>query len=211
MIDDIPKNSDLLILVPLFAAMALGFMYWYRRQVAPQQQALRALAEAEGWTGILPPSLATSGGVHGSWNGRRASLEYGLQRNAPPMIVARVEGRGPRLAITPREPGADDILSKPVVVTGPPLVELPAVPDLWIRCDDADTARALLLDSNAAGAIRRSLAEGVSEINADGTTITIVRRLPRGPKDDSAIVEAARQTWRTAVAIAAHYGHQPAR
>lgn len=211
MIDDIPQNSDLFILIPLLAAMAFGFMYWYRRQVAPQQQALRTLAESEGWTAIQSPSLATSGGVHGTWNGRGASLEYGLQRNAPPVIVVRLEARGPRLAITSRAAGADDVLTRPIVVAGPPLVELPAVPDLWIRCDDVDFARALLLDSNAAASIRRSLSEGVSEIDADGTMITLMRRLPRGPQDDTAIVEAARQTWRTAVAISAHYAAQPPR
>ena len=189
--------------------MFAAIVYAIRKQHAPVRDALRKLAESEGWTAITTTFLG--GGVRGRSGERLTMMEYsaiGGRRGSGIVgtVAVKIVAAGPRLAISRRDADGD-ALTRPIVVTGPPLVDLPAINDLWVRCDDVAFARQLVYDSTIAAAIRSVFDAGVSEIAADGRVLTLQRplRSPDLPLDPAKITGMLRATWRAAATIAAPF------
>ena len=215
----IPDTSGLLYLIPLSGLFTALVIWRVRAQAAPVGDALRAMVLAEGWSDVSRPSLL-GGTVHGRWQGRGASVEYGPptkpRAGATPSggsVIAVVEARGPRLVLTPRDEDSADVWTRPIVLTGPPTLDLSHLPiarRAWIRCDDAAFAERVVSDPNTAAWIEAMLNDRATEIVGDGKTVRVMRSVPRDLWGViPAIVERARETCRGTAAVAAHY--QPPR
>ncbi|HUR82744.1 MAG TPA: hypothetical protein VM733_18435 [Thermoanaerobaculia bacterium] len=205
-------------LIPLFAVITALVVWRVRADAAPIADALSVMVRAEGWSELSQSSML-GGTVRGKWKGRAASVEYGppAKRGIPGpssggTVTAIVEAHGPRLILSLRGRGSSSVLTRPIVVAGPPIVDLPHLPiaqRVWVRCDEASFAERILRETNAIRLITLMLNDG-AEIIGDGKTVRIMRLLPRNLwRVMPAITERARETCRAATAVAAHY--QPPR
>lgn len=207
--------TSLVIGIAGIAFILGGGLYVLRLRLTPFREALQSVARSLGWTGIRP--LRLGGGVQGAWEGRRSMLEYG-----PPMrqtdsthttracLIVRVAAPGPRFTVTPRDPN-DDIWTKPIVLTGPRLLDLshlPAASAFWVRCDDPALAERIFRDEAATAALHAAIASG--QISTDGHALLMQRPLPAGQQlDVDATTVIAREMASQARVIVAYWPYPP--
>ena len=199
-------NTSPLTLLAILTGFAVVVFFVLRHNGRRMGATLKPLAESLGWSDVKPNFL---GETSGRWEGRETSLAYaggGRRSRSHPCVAMLMSARGPRLVVTQREPDRD-VWNKPIVVDGPPLVDLshlPASRQLWVRCDDDQLAARLLHDPALVEAMSRVLATG-GIVAADGQYLHVSRFIQPGEGGDVQFSAIVREVWQTLAMMARHF------
>lgn len=188
----------------LLLVLTVGVTVFALRSQHRAWEALRRLAAGFGWEGLRQPFLAVTPVVTGTWNGRAVSLRYRPPtKNSPPHISLEMALQLPgrfELRGQPQHPG---FWNRPIVLFGPPAVDLfdPAdAAEFRAWADDRSALdrlfalpgiRPLLTENLRAGRGSLRLKNGVLRVRRP-TRIFTPFRLGSNPDEVCAI---AREEW----------------
>ena len=199
-----------LTLLAILTGFAVVVFFTLRHKGRSLGAALKPLAESLGWSDVKPSFL---GETSGRWEGRETSLAYasggrriGGGSHSRPFVAMSMSARGPRLIVTQRDT-TRDVWNKPIVVNGPPLVDLfhlSASRHMWVRCDDGQLAARLLQDPAVIEAVGRVLAKG-GTVSADGQYLHVNRFIEHGEGGDVQFNAIVRELWQTVAMMARHF------
>ncbi len=109
----------------LALALALGLMVLALRSQHRVRDALRQLAAGFGWEDLRKPFFAVTLLVTGAWKGRPVALRYRPpSKNSPPYVSAEIALSVPGRFELRGLPQGGAFWNRPVVLFGPPAVEL---------------------------------------------------------------------------------------
>ncbi len=118
-----PFVRDAAVLLAL--ALALGFMVLALRSQHRVREALRELAAGFGWEDLRKPFFAVTLLVTGTWNGRAVALRYRPpSKNSPPYVSAEITLSLPGRFELRGRPQYPAFWNTPIVLLGPPAVDL---------------------------------------------------------------------------------------
>ena len=164
-------------LVIIVALMTLAF----RRSSAFHQRLLQ-LAGSFGWEGAR--RVWWSGAIRGRWRGLEVEIRHmGRYKGIPERLQLTAQSGSPARVIIKRRTGG--ILSKPLTMFGPPLVEpmnFAARDEYWIRSDQPMFIETLLSRAPVTEALESNLIAAFDFIDIESTGLRIMRAV-----DDSAV------------------------
>jgi hypothetical protein len=153
----------------------------FRRSSAFHQRLLQ-LAGSFGWEGAR--RVWWSGAIRGRWRGLEVEIRHmGRYKGIPERLQLTVQSGSPARVILKRRTGG--ILSKPLTMFGPPLVEpmnFAARDEYWIRSDQPMFVETLLSRAPVAEALEPNLIAGFDFVDIESTRLRIMRAV-----DDRAV------------------------
>lgn len=109
----------------LLLAVALGLMVFALRFQHRVREALRQLAVGFGWQDLRKPFFAVTLSVTGTWKGRPVALRYRPpSKNSPPYVLTAVSLALPGRFELRGQPQHDAFWNRPIVLFGPPAIDL---------------------------------------------------------------------------------------
>lgn len=137
------------------------------------RERLEMLAREMGWSEVRSSAFFVVA-VRGMWNGYNVRIRrLARQKYTPERIAANIRVQAPaRIIVTRRQRGI--FAGRPMLLFGPPLVELPLYSQFWIRADEITLAERLM-KSSAAGMLDRLLLSRFDLLRMNGDDLIVIR------------------------------------
>jgi hypothetical protein len=144
----VPELNPVFILIAAFAFIFVVVFLAQSHRSKRLRERLELMTRELGWSEVKWSNFFVTTG-QGIWNGYVVRIRrIPRQKNVPERIAATFRVQAPaRIAITRRQRGI--FRGRPLMLFGPPYVDLPLYQQFWIRADEITLAERLMRSSAA--------------------------------------------------------------